>query len=55
MTGLFLATVWAARQASTSMAKASGYVTLAFCALGAYIFFGSASKATGGKDVPLGS
>jgi uncharacterized protein len=41
-------------QASTSMTKASGYVTLVFCALGAYIFFGSASKATGGKDVPLG-
>jgi uncharacterized protein len=41
-------------QASANMTKVSGYVILAFSALGAYLFFGAASQATGGKAVPLG-
>ena len=40
--------------ASTSLTKAAGYVVLAFAALGVYLFFGSASQATGGKALPLG-
>jgi succinate-acetate transporter protein len=47
---LFINTI----QASTGLAKASGYVVLAFAALGVYLFFGSASVATGGKPLPLG-
>jgi succinate-acetate transporter protein len=42
-------------QASTGLVKTAGYFVLAFAALGAYIFFGSASQATGGKPLPLGS
>jgi succinate-acetate transporter protein len=41
-------------QASTSMLKGAGYVALVFAAVGAYIFFSSASQATGGKAFPLG-
>ncbi len=41
-------------QASTGLLKTGGYFVLAFAALGIYIFFGSASQATGGKAVPLG-
>jgi uncharacterized protein len=41
-------------QTSTSLTKAAGYVVLAFSALGAYLFFGAMSHATGGKPVPEG-
>ena len=41
-------------QASANMSKAAGYVVLVFCAIGAYLFFGTASEATGGKPLPLG-
>jgi len=40
--------------ASTGLAKTGGYVVLLFAALGVYIYFGSASQATGGKAIPLG-
>jgi succinate-acetate transporter protein len=42
-------------QSSSNMTKAAGWVAIAFSALGAYLFFGSASHATGGKAVPLGT
>ena len=41
-------------QPSTSLLKAGGYVALVFAAVGAYIFAGAASHATGGKELPLG-
>jgi succinate-acetate transporter protein len=41
-------------QASSGLTKTAGYVVLAFAALGVYLFFGSASVATGGKALPLG-
>ena len=44
----------ATSQASAGLSKTSGYVVLAFAAVGIYVFFGSASVATGGKPVPLG-
>jgi uncharacterized protein len=47
---LIIATV----QASTGLLKTAGYVVLAFAALGVYLFFGSASVATGGNAFPLG-
>ncbi len=47
---LIIATV----QASTGLLKTAGYVVLAFAALGVYLFFGSASVATGGNALPLG-
>jgi succinate-acetate transporter protein len=47
---LIIATV----QASTGLLKTAGYVVLVFAALGVYLFFGSASVATGGKALPLG-
>jgi succinate-acetate transporter protein len=47
---LIIATV----QASTGLLKTAGYVVLAFAALGVYLFFGSASAATGGNAFPLG-
>ena len=47
---LIIATV----QASTGVTKTAGYVVLVFAALGVYIFFGSASQATGGNAIPLG-
>ena len=40
--------------ASANLTKAGGYVVLVFAALGAYLFFGSASQATGGQALPLG-
>jgi Predicted membrane protein len=40
--------------ASSGLTKTAGYVVLAFAALGAYLFVGSASVATGGKPLPLG-
>ena len=41
-------------QASTGLVKAGGVVVLAFAALGAYLFYGTESLATGGGAVPLG-
>ena len=41
-------------QTSTSLLKTGGYVVLAFAAVGIYLFFGSASQATGGMALPLG-
>jgi succinate-acetate transporter protein len=41
-------------QASTGLLKTAGYFVFAFALLGAYIFFGTASAATGGKPLPLG-
>jgi len=41
-------------QTSPGMTKASGYVSFVFCALGAYLFLGVMSQATGGKPFPLG-
>src|SRR5215470_18306441 len=42
-------------QASTGLVKAGGYVALAFATVGAYIFAGAASHATGGNELPLGT
>jgi uncharacterized protein len=41
-------------QASTGLTKAGGIVVLAFAAVGVYLYFGTASLATGGGAVPLG-
>jgi len=47
---LLIATI----QASAGLTKTAGYVVLVFAAVGVYLFFGSASVATGGKALPLG-
>jgi uncharacterized protein len=47
---LFINTI----HASTGLSKTAGYVVLVFAAVGVYLFFGSASVATGGKAFPLG-
>jgi succinate-acetate transporter protein len=39
---------------STGMYKTAGVFVLAFAAVGMYVFFSSASVATGGKPLPLG-
>jgi succinate-acetate transporter protein len=41
-------------QASPNLLKAGGATAFLFAAVGIYIFFGSASRATGGKAIPLG-
>jgi uncharacterized protein len=41
-------------QASPNLAKAGGATAFLFAVVGIYIFFGSASIATGGKALPLG-
>ena len=41
-------------QNSANMTKAAGWVAMAFAALAVYLFFGSASQATGGREFPLG-
>jgi len=41
-------------QASTGLTKTGGVVVLIFAALGVYLYFGTASLATGGASVPLG-
>src|SRR5712691_1704078 len=41
-------------QNSTNLLKAGGATAFLFAAVGIYIFFGSASRATGGKAMPLG-
>jgi uncharacterized protein len=40
--------------ASTGLVKTGGYVVLVFAAIGVYLFFNTASLATGGKALPLG-
>jgi succinate-acetate transporter protein len=42
-------------QVSANLLKAGGAVAFLFAAVGMYIFFGTASIATGGKPVPLGN
>jgi len=44
----------ATANASTGLVTTAGYVVLLFAALGVYLYFGSASVATGGKALPLG-
>ena len=39
---------------SITLAKAAGWVVMAFSAVGVYLFFGAASHATGGKELPAG-
>jgi succinate-acetate transporter protein len=39
---------------SSNLLKAGGWLTFAFAAVGAYIYFGIATQATGGEGVPLG-
>jgi uncharacterized protein len=41
-------------QGSTGLLKAGGFVVLLFAALGVYLFFNTASLATGGPAMPLG-
>jgi uncharacterized protein len=41
-------------QVSPNLVKAAGATALLFATVGIYIFFGTASMATGGKPVPLG-
>jgi len=44
----------ATENGSSGLAKAAGIVVFAFAAVGAYVFAGSLSVATGGKPFPLG-
>jgi succinate-acetate transporter protein len=41
-------------QTSTNLSKAAGWVTMAASAVVVYLFFSSASHATGGKELPQG-
>ena len=41
-------------ETSTGLLKAAGYVALAFAAIGVYLYFSTASVATGGRPLPLG-
>jgi len=41
-------------ETSTGLLKAGGYVVLAFAAIGVYLYFNTATIATGGRAVPLG-
>jgi succinate-acetate transporter protein len=41
-------------QSSADLMKAGGYVVLVFAALGAYLYTGTVSQATGGGSLPLG-
>jgi succinate-acetate transporter protein len=41
-------------QTSENMTKAAGWVSMGFTAIAVYLFFSSASHATGGKELPLG-
>lgn len=41
-------------QGSANFAKAAGWVVMAFAAMTVYLFLGSASHATGGREFPLG-
>lgn len=39
---------------SANLTKAAGWVVMAFAALAVYLFAGTAFKAAGGKEFPLG-
>ena len=41
-------------QTSANLSKAAGWVVMAASAVVVYLFFSSASHATGGKELPLG-
>jgi uncharacterized protein len=41
-------------QSSANLAKAAGWVVMAFAAVTVYLFLGAASHATGGRELPLG-
>jgi uncharacterized protein len=41
-------------QSSAGLLKAGGYVALVFAAIGVYLYFNTASQATGGRPLPLG-
>jgi succinate-acetate transporter protein len=41
-------------ETSTGLLKAGGYVALVFAAVGVYLYFNTASQATGGRALPLG-
>jgi uncharacterized protein len=41
-------------ETSAGLLKAAGYVVLVFAAVGAYLYFSTASVATGGRALPLG-
>jgi hypothetical protein len=41
-------------ETSAGILKAAGYVVLAFAAVGVYLYFSTASVATGGRSLPLG-
>ena len=41
-------------EASAGLLKAAGYVVLVFAAIGVYLYFNTASLATGGRPLPLG-
>jgi uncharacterized protein len=41
-------------QGSANLTKAAGWVVIALSAIPVYLYFGSASHATGGKELPLG-
>jgi uncharacterized protein len=42
-------------ESSAGMSKAAGYVVLVFAAIGVYLYANTASLATGGRPLPLGS
>ncbi|HEX4830810.1 MAG TPA: GPR1/FUN34/YaaH family transporter [Trebonia sp.] len=42
-------------EGSAGMLKAGGYVALVFAAIGVYLYFNTASLATGGRALPLGN
>jgi uncharacterized protein len=42
-------------EVSSGLLKAGGYVILVFAAVGVYLYFNTASQATGGRALPLGS
>jgi len=41
-------------ETSAGLSKAAGYVVLLFAAVGVYLYFSTASVATGGRSLPLG-
>lgn len=41
-------------ETSSGLLKAGGYVALVFAAVGVYLYFDCVSRATGGRDLPLG-
>jgi succinate-acetate transporter protein len=47
--------IFGTSEASETLTKAAGYVTLVFAALGVYLFLGAADAAAGGRGYPLGN